>query len=154
LLKKLAAMIESLFIMPVADVLTTTEISFFEGRVPAGFPSPALDYAEGTIDFNKMLIHNKESTFVVRVKGDSLIDAHVVPGSHLVVDKSIFPNSGDLVVATVYGDFTVKFYKVEGQRIWLVPANKNYRPLEINECHEFSIWGVVTHIIMSPKQIY
>ena len=144
-------MTQSLVITPIADLLTTIEIPSFGSRVQAGFPSPAFDYSEDPIDFNKLLINDKEATFVVKVNGTSMIDAHVVPGSLLIVDKSIIPNSGDIVVAVIYGEFTVKYYKVENGLIWLVPANKDYQPMQINECQDFQIWGVVIRILINPR---
>ena len=83
-------------------------IPFFSSRVQAGFPSPADDHLEDTLDLNKYLIHHEESTFFVRAQGDSMLDAGIYPGDILVVDKSLDAKNGKIVIAVVDGEFTVK----------------------------------------------
>ena len=143
----------------IADCLTQVEIPSFDTNLCAGpgFESPGVDYGRHPIDLNKELIRDKDSTFVAKVRGDSMIEAHVVPGSHLLVDKSIVPildkkeERPYMVVAILEQKFTVKYYYARDGNMWLIPANKNYERILINESHNFSIWGVVTKIIIDTR---
>jgi len=113
--------------------------------VSAGFPSPAEDYAENSIDLNKELIGNKHATFFVRVSGNSMNDANIKDGDVLIVDKSKEPQHNNIVIAILEGDFTVKRLKLKGKKIFLQPENEEYDPIEVKS--ELQIWGVVTYII-------
>ena len=113
--------------------------------VSAGFPSPAEDYAESSIDLNEELIDNKTATFFVRVAGDSMIDANIKSGDVLIVDKSKEPQNNNIVIAMLEGEFTVKRLKLKGDKIFLQPENENYKAIEVR--NELMIWGVVTYII-------
>ena len=120
----------------------------FLGYVQAGFPSPASDYMEEDIDLNKELIQRPSSTFFFRAQNDSMIEAHIPPDSILVVDRAIKPKNNSIVIAVVNGEFTVKHF-VNGKNGYaLVPANPRYKPIIITEAMEFSIWGVVTAVII------
>jgi DNA polymerase V len=123
----------------------------FLGTVPAGFPSPASDYMEEDIDLNLYLRPRPHSTFLVRVCGDSMINAHIPPGSLVVVDRAITPVHNAIVIATVDGENTIKYFIQNKQGCALVPANAKYRMVRITEGMDFSIWGVVTHIIIDVK---
>jgi DNA polymerase V len=115
--------------------------------VPAGFPSPAEDYAEGPLDLNRYLIHHPAATFFVRVKGDSMTGAGIFSGDLLIVDRALTPTSGSIVIAVVNGDLTVKrFHQAKG-RITLLSENPAYCPIEIDHDTDFAIWGVVTKAI-------
>ena len=116
-------------------------------RIPAGFPSPALDYFEERIDLNKVLVPHPLATFVVECTGDSMINAFIPPLAKLVVDRSLTAQNNDIILAVVNGEFTVKFLKKNDHRCWLVPANRKYPELEITADMSFQVWGVVTHII-------
>jgi DNA polymerase V len=123
--------------------------------VKAGFPSPALDYMQDAIDLNQLLIKHPSSTFLVTIEGDSMIDAFIANPALLIIDRALQVRNGDIVLAVVNGDFTVKRYVRKADRIFLVPENKQnstYQPIEIVDGMEFSVWGVVAHIISSPRK--
>lgn len=130
----------------ICKVNTTTHIKLFyaEGGICAGFPSPAGDYMEIALDLNERLIKNPASTFYGKVCGNSLEDANLEDGDILVIDTSLAPVEGDVVLCCIDGDFTVKFLKYENGNIILMPANKAYPPIQITENCDFRIWGVVT----------
>lgn len=128
-------------------------IPFFGYKVPAGFPSPALDYIEEPIDLTKELVKNPLSTFIMKATGNSMVDAFIAPNTSLVIDRSRKPENGDIVVASVNGEFTVKFLKKNDHKAWLVPANSKYREVEITAEKEIVIWGVVAHIITDAKEL-
>ncbi len=121
--------------------------------VKAGFPSPAMDYMEEEIDFNKLLSPRPSSTFLVKVEGDSMLEAFIPPGAYLVVDRSVKPSNNMIVVAVVNGEFTVKRFIQNSSGIRLMPANPRYQPIPITEGTEFSIWGTVTNIIIHTSSI-
>ncbi|ABK44582.1 SOS-response transcriptional repressor, LexA [Magnetococcus marinus MC-1] len=125
----------------------TLPIPFFTSLVPAGFPSPADDYLEGHLDLNELLIKRPAATFFVRVTGDSMIGAGIHSGDILVVDRSLEPINGSIVIAVVSGELTVKRLKKDGGRVWLMPENKDFQPMEISEEQEMTVWGVVRSAI-------
>lgn len=115
-----------------------------EVRVSAGFPSPAADYADKRLDINEYLVRNPVSTFFFSVEGDSMQGAEIFDGDMLVVDKSIRPRHGHIVIAFVDGQRLVKRLYQRAGRVALLAENSLYPPLEISESMEFLIWGVVT----------
>jgi DNA polymerase V len=119
----------------------------FYPSVSAGFPSPAADYVQNKIDLNEKLIEHPAATFLVRVQGDSMIDANLHDGDLLLVDRSITPRHRHIVVAILNGEFTVKRLIKSGGDVFLKAENKAYRPIEIREGMDFEVWGVVRHII-------
>jgi len=128
--------------------ITNTNIT-----VKAGFPSPALDYMEERIDLNKELVKHPLATFMAKCDNDSMINAFIPPNAKLIVDKSLTPQNGDVVVAVINGEFTLKFLKKNNIKCWLIPANKKYKEIEIIPEMNFNVWGVVTHIITETKDI-
>lgn len=122
-------------------------IPYFETAVKAGFPSPAGDSVEVRLDLNEHLIHHPAATFFVRVEGDSMLGAGIFPGDLLIVDRSLEPLSGKIVLAVINGDFTVKRLRKEGNRISLEAENANYPTIHIDPTWEFQVWGVVTYVI-------
>jgi DNA polymerase V len=129
------------------DLSTRYKLPIFLGRLPAGFPSPADDYLEGKLDITKHLVKHPAATFYVRVSGDSMIGAGIHSGDLLVVDRSLEPKNGNVIVAALDGDLTVKrLYKRNGV-VRLLPENKDYQPIEIQDGQSFEIWGVVTNVI-------
>ncbi len=127
--------------------------SYYQIELKAGFPSPAMDYQEERIDLNKVLIEHPLSTFIVECTGDSMLNAFIPPKAKLVVDKSLTAKNGDIVVAVMNGDFTVKFLKKNDVKCWLVPGNTKYKEIEITTEMNLQIWGVVTKIIIDPKDV-
>jgi DNA polymerase V len=119
----------------------------FLASVSAGFPEPAEDYIEGRLDLNRHLIKHPAATFFVRVAGDSMIGAGIHPGDILVVDRAIEPQDSNVVIAVIDGELTVKRISQRGGKLFLVPDNQAYQPLEIQEEMEFEVWGVVTSVI-------
>lgn len=119
--------------------------------VHAGFPSPADDYSEQTLDLNELVITNPTATFYVRVAGDSMKDACIEEGDILVVDRSLYAAHNAIVIALINGEFTVKRLYLTGRHIFLLPANRSYKPLKVTEHMEFQVWGVVTHCIRKVR---
>lgn len=115
--------------------------------IAAGFPSPAEEYIESKIDLNRELVRNPASTFYARVSGVSMVDDGIDDGDLLVIDKSIEPYQGCLVVAHLDGEFTLKRIRFENDCAWLIPANEKYQPIKITEDNEFVVWGVVRYLI-------
>jgi DNA polymerase V len=113
--------------------------------VPAGFPSPADDYTDGQLDLNELLIQRPEATFFVRVEGDSMVGAGIHSGDLLIVDRSAEATGGEVVVAAIDGELTVKRVCRRDGALWLVAENDAYPPIEVTT--ELVIWGVVEHVI-------
>ena len=129
------------------DLSTRYKLPVFLGRLPAGFPSPADDYLEGKLDLNRHLIKHPAATFFVRVSGDSMTGAGIHSGDLLVVDRSLEAIDGNVIVAALDGDLTVKRLCKRNGALSLLPENRNYQPIEITEQQTFEIWGVVTSVI-------
>ncbi len=121
-------------------------IPLYSDAVPAGFPSPATDYCERKLDLNELCVQKPAATYFVRAQGDSMIDAGIFPGDVLVIDRSINPTHGDIVIASVNGELTVKRLELQPQKR-LVPMNSNYEPVEIPEEADLEIFGVATTVI-------
>jgi DNA polymerase V len=113
-------------------------------RLRAGFPSPADDYVEGELDLNELLIRHKAATFFCRVKGHSMKDAGIFSGDLLIVDRAITPVSGQIVVASVDGEFVVKRLVRDDSSIRLESASPDFAPIILKDGQELTIWGVVT----------
>lgn len=123
-------------------------------NIKAGFPSPADDYLRDSLDFNRDLIKNPEATFYGRVSGDSMRNAGINEGDIAVIDRSLQPTDGDVIVAYVNEEFTIKYldltHKEEGY-IELQPANPDYSPIRIDSTDNFRVWGVVVWTIKQWK---
>jgi DNA polymerase V len=133
-----------------SNPLPCRSVALYEAPRPAaGFPSPAADYVEGRLDLNERLIARPAATFIVRVSGDSLRRAGIHSGDLAIVDRSITPRSGQIVVATLDGEFLVKRLRRRERQVWLEPDSDDplYRPIAIGEDSGLEIWGVVTHTI-------
>jgi DNA polymerase V len=124
----------------------------FLGSIKAGFPSPASDYMENRIDLNSRFIRRPTSTFFFETDGDSMADAHIPHGSLLVVDRSLKPKNNSVVIAVVDGEFTVKFLVQNIQGFMLVAANPKYKNIRITEGMDFTVWGVVTAVIIDTTK--
>ena len=128
---------------------------FLAPGIKAGFPSPAEDYLRDSLDFNRDLIAHPEATFYGRVDGDSMKDAGINDGDIAVIDRSVEPQNGDVIVGYINSEFTIKYldltHKEEGY-IELRPANKDYQSIRIDESDSFEVWGVVIWTIKSWKR--
>lgn len=132
-----------------ADTTSVLEIPHVGFGVSAGFPSPADDFLEGPIDLNKALIKNQDATFYIKVDGYSMQGAGIDHGDLLVVDRSLDPQNGKIAICYIDGEFTVKRLKVEKDCVYLVPENKDYKPIKVTEDNDLIIWGIVTTVIKS-----
>lgn len=135
--------------MKIYTVNTKTKVSIplVLSHVQAGFPSPADDYIEGHIDLNDHLIQRPASTYLVRIVGDSMVKAGIFAGDLVVVDRSLTPKHGDIVLAQVDGEITIKrLFKSKGS-ISLIAESNNYPTIKISGENELQIWGVVIHSI-------
>jgi DNA polymerase V len=121
-------------------------LPYAEG-ISAGFPSPASEYIELSLDLNKELIKHPAATFFGRVRGNSMQDAGIFDGDILVIDKSLMPYDGAKAVCYIDGEFTLKTLRKINNELWLMPANESYKPIKINENDDFIIWGIVTYVI-------
>lgn len=126
-------------------------LPLYSSHVQAGFPSPADDYIECNLDLNHHLIQHPAATFFVRATGDSMIQAGIQSGDMLIVDRSLEPAHGKIVIAAIDGELTVKRLSCKEGQVQLVAENPNYPPLDITAAQELVIWGVVTHVIHETK---
>tara|TARA_Y100000817_G_scaffold293306_1_gene266170 strand:- start:314 stop:745 length:432 start_codon:yes stop_codon:yes gene_type:complete len=126
--------------------LPATFTKFFVEPVSVGFPSPANDYLESPIDLNKYLIKNGAATFLVRVSGDSMLNANIADEAILIVDRSLKPKHGSIVVASLDGDFICKRLQLK-PRLCLLPENPKYEPIYIQHGQDLDIMGTVTAAI-------
>jgi DNA polymerase V len=132
-----------------ASTDTELHLPLISNGISAGFPSPAADFIDVSIDLNKHLIQHPSATFYARVKGDSMKNAGIFDGDLLIVDKSIEPKNDKIAVCFIDGEFTVKKIKLEKDSCWLVPANDDYQAIKVTADNDFIIWGIVTHVIKS-----
>lgn len=126
---------------------TSLPLPLYLSAISAGFPSPAEDYIDKRLDLNEHLIRNPAATFFVRVEGDSMRDAGVASGDILIVDRAAEARNDSIVVAALDGELTVKRLCKKHGRLFLVPENPDYKPIEIYPEASFQVWGVVTYII-------
>ncbi|EOT1960364.1 LexA family protein [Acinetobacter baumannii] len=120
-------------------------------KISAGFPSPAQDYIDKVLDMNEHLIKNETSTFIVKVASLSMLNAGIDIDDELIVDRSLDAKHGDIVVALIDNDFTVKRLMIEEKR-WLKAENPDYPDIHLNEGQELIIWGVVTYILKNTRK--
>ncbi|MDX8431657.1 MAG: translesion error-prone DNA polymerase V autoproteolytic subunit [Candidatus Algichlamydia australiensis] len=130
-----------------ADEKSKLSLPLFSARVQAGFPSPADDYVEKKLDLNELLIAHPAATFFVRVEGNSMINAGIQSGDLLIVDRALTPSDNKIVVAILNGEFTVKRIRKESGKLFLLPENSSFSPLQITPEMDFEVWGVVTFIV-------
>ncbi|OQY17752.1 MAG: UV protection and mutation protein [Desulfobacteraceae bacterium 4572_35.1] len=131
---------------------TKLDIPMFLDSVPAGFPSPATDYCEETLDLNQLCIKRPAATYFVRAQGDSMLDAGIFPNDVLVVDRSIEAKHGDIVIAAFNGELTVKKLATQ-PTLLLLPMNRKYPPITVPESSDLEIFGVVTTTIHSLYKV-
>jgi len=125
------------------------EIPLYQSKVIAGFPSPADDFIEKNLDLNEYLIKHPAATFFVRVEGNSMINAGIHHGDLLIVDRSLEPRDGKIVIAAVDGELTLKQIQKTGKKLFLLAQNPDFPRIEVLPDQEFLIWGVVIHVIHS-----
>ncbi|WP_336040646.1 translesion error-prone DNA polymerase V autoproteolytic subunit [Acinetobacter calcoaceticus] len=121
-------------------------------RISAGFPSPAQDYIDKALDMNEHLIKNETATFIVKVASLSMLNAGIDIDDELIVDRSLDAKHGDIVVALIDNDFTVKRLMIDGARQWLKAENPEFKNIYLAEGQELIVWGVVTHIIKMTRK--
>jgi DNA polymerase V len=152
------------------DLKTSYKLPIFITPVRAGFPSPATDYEEAKLDLNTHLIAHPNATFFVHIDGDSMIDAKIKSGDIAIVDRSLEAVNGDVILAVIDGDFTIKRLEIRDKKgeiikdlkqknakltiatqntkqIRLLPENPEFEPIEITGNMTFQVWGVVTSVI-------
>jgi len=122
-------------------------LPLFGSKVQAGFPSPADDYVAEQLDLHKLLVKREAATFYVRVQGDSMVGAGIQQGDLLVVDRSVEPADGKIVIAVLDGELTVKELSLKGGKVQLLPRNDAFPPIDIPSESNLVIWGVVTGIV-------
>ena len=125
----------------------------FLGGVNAGFPSPAADYIEDEIDLKSILMPNPSSTFIMKIEGDSMINANIPPNAYIVIDRSVKPKNNSIVVAVLNGEITCKRLIKRGKLLALYPENSKYVPIEITEEMNFTVWGTVTNILIDATKL-
>lgn len=135
-----------------SDVKSNLPLPYIEDGVQAGFPTPIHGYINESIDLNQELIEHPAATFYGRVVGDSMIDEGIESGDVLIIDRSLEPRNLDLAVCCLDGDFTLKRIKIERDKVWLIPSNKDFEPIMVTSENSFVIWGIVTYIIKKYRR--
>ena len=123
------------------------DLPIYENAVQCGFPSPADDFLDLDINLNDYLVKHKSATFCVKVNGSSMDGVGIHSGDVLIVDKAESVQNNSIVLAVIDNEFTVKSIKKNAGKLYLNPANDNYKPIEITEDMNFHIWDVVTFVI-------
>ncbi len=131
----------------MAKISIRSGISF----ISAGFPSPAEDFIELSISLDKHLIQNRVSTFMAYANGNSMIRVGIHHGDILIIDRSLRARDSDVIIALLYGEFTVKQVSIIDDILFLVPKNPQYLPVKITSEMEFEVWGVVTSSIRKHR---
>ena len=129
--------------------ISILKIPLFLERVSAGFPSPAEDYVEKTLDLNELCIKHPAATFFVRVQGESMTEAGIFPGDVLVVDRSLQARHGDIIIASLETEMTVKQLHLSPPPARLLPRNSGYEPIVIGDDMVLEVFGVVTNVVRS-----
>lgn len=129
------------------EARSRVSVPMFLSAVAAGFPSPADDFIDKTLDLNELLVSNPTATFFVRVSGDSMMGAGMHDGDIIIVDRALTPKNNDVVIAALNGELTVKRIRKRDGAVWLIPENPEYSPVQVTEEMCFDIWGVATNVI-------
>lgn len=153
----LVAAVQSLLAAPDGALIPNPHAAplkrpLFGHKVKAGFPSPADDFVEAWLDLNEHLIEHRDATFFLKASGDSMIGAGIQEGNLLVVDRSLEARHGDIVIAVIDGELTVKRLEKRRGHIRLIAENPAYAPIELQDGQELTIWGVVTSVIQRIKR--
>lgn len=141
-------------VISIKLVLRSTQmlIPYALEKINAGFPSPAQDYIDKALDMNEHLIKNETATFIVKVASLSMLNAGIEIDDELIVDRSLDAKHGDIVVALIDNDFTVKRLMIDESGQWLKAENPDYKNIYLLDGQELLIWGVVTHIIKMTRK--
>jgi DNA polymerase V len=131
----------------IPDLSNPIELLFITAGIKAGFPSPAADFDESKISLDAVLVKNREATFYAKASGTSMIGAGIDDGDILVIDRSLEPQNNKIAVCCIDGEFTVKRIKINKEGVILMPENKNFEPIKVNDENQLIIWGIVTYII-------
>ncbi len=134
-------------IFKLGDYDSFLPITFISSPISAGFPNMAEDYQEEQIDLKKLLFKHPINTYLLRAKGTSMVEANINNGDLIIVDTQIEPLNNDICVCIVDGDYTLKRVSKSANKIYLMPYNKDFKPIEVTEDNRFSIWGVLTYSI-------
>ena len=132
--------------------LSALSIPLFLERISAGFPSPAEDYIEKTLDLNELCIEHPAATFFVRVQGESMIEAGIFPDDVLVVDRSLRAGHGDIIIASLRSEMTVKQLHLSPPPVRLLPRNSAFAPIVLGEDDVLEVFGVVTNVVRSLRR--
>ncbi len=136
-----------------ANTSTILPLQYADDGIRAGFPSPAQDYITESIDLNRTLIKHPASTFYAKVSGDSMCEEGITEGDILIVDRSVEAEHGDLAVCCINGEFTLKRLCLNrGDKIYLMPSNRKFRPIEVTRDDDFMVWGVVIYTIKANRR--
>ncbi|KAF2520049.1 translesion error-prone DNA polymerase V autoproteolytic subunit [Flavobacterium salilacus subsp. salilacus] len=131
----------------------TTKAPFFDVFISAGFPSPAQDFEETRISFDEEVFGTSPSTiFCAKVSGNSMINAGIEDGDIIAINRILKAQDGDICVAVINNDFTLKRLRVEKNCVLLMPENDNYKPILVNDNEGFEIWGIVTHTLKNHRK--
>lgn len=114
-------------------------------HIPCGFPSPATEYIENNLNLHDLVVKRPAATYFMRASGDSMTGVGIYPDDVLVIDRSIKPRSGQIVVASINNEYTLKIFKILDHKIFLMPANPNYKPIIVNNPDDLQIFGVLTY---------
>jgi DNA polymerase V len=134
------------------DITSKIDIPYANEGIQAGFPSPAQNYINESIDLNVELIKHPASTFFGKVSGDSMIEEGIEEGDILIIDKSLEPINGDLAVCCIDGEFTLKRIEIEDNCIRLMPSNATFKPIVVTPDDQFTVWGIVTYTIKKNRR--
>lgn len=127
------------------------KIRLYSSWVQAGFPSPADDHLDKSLDLNELMVNHPAATFFVRVAGDSMIDAGIFQGDILVIDRSLTHKHNDIVLAMVGNEYTIKRLSLRANEILLCAENPRYKAIKITSEDELIIWGVVSGVVRQVK---
>jgi len=130
-----------------SDAKSKVKIPLFTAGVSAGFPSPADDFVDRSLDLNEFLIKHPSATYFVRVEGTSMIGSGINTGDILIVDRALEPSDSSIVVAVLNGEFLVKRFRRDANGCRLMPENPKYQPIELKDDMQLEVWGVVTYVI-------
>ena len=130
-----------------------TEVSIGSGIsfISAGFPSPAEDFTELSISLDKHLIQNPAATFMAYANGDSMLHAGIHHGDILIIDRSLSARNGDIIIAVLHGEFTIKQLSIINNTFFLLPKSPKYSPIKISDDMDFEVWGIVSYSIRKHR---